>query len=155
MMPVTLRYGPFQWDTIASSAPCEEKDVRIGVGYGFGSGMGAGFAKESTTGDIYQFGDPLLGVDEGLAPLFAVDDGGLGSCQRAMANHLDGRFHACNKGFAFAVGVDHGGDETDVFEDVVEIVGGEGEDGQTGFQNRGKGLHAVRNTGDDEIGIGG
>ena len=154
MMPVALRYDSFQWDTIACSAPCEEKDVRIGVGYGFGSGMGAGLAEESTAGNVYQFGDPLLGVDEGFAPLFAVDDGCLGSSQRALANHLDGRFHASNEGFAFAVGVDHGGDETDVFVYVVEIVGSEGEDGQTGFQDRGKRLHAVRDTGDDEIGIG-
>ena len=152
--PVSFGDDLFEGDAITGSAPREEKDIGICFGYGFGTGVGSGLAEESTTGDIYQFGDPLLGVDEGLAPFFAVDDRSMGSNQRALVDHLDGRFHARDEGFAFAVGVDYGGDESDVFVDVVEIMGRECEDWQAGLQNRGKRFHAVRDAGYDEVGIG-
>ena len=68
----------FQRDAVACSAPGEEQDVwLLGFwqgGNNFGGGMGAGFTKEGGIDGLDQFGDPVLGVDEWLAPLFAVDD---------------------------------------------------------------------------------
>ena len=60
-----------------------------------------------------------------------------------------------NEGFGFGSRVDYGGDEADVFVDVGEGVRRESEDGEAGFQDRGEGLHAVRDAGDDEVGLGG
>ena len=77
MVPVALGYDLFEGNAISGPAPGKEKDIGISFGYSFWSSVGSGLAEESTTGDIYQFGDPLLGVDEGLAPLLAVDDGGV------------------------------------------------------------------------------
>jgi hypothetical protein len=57
-------------------------------------------------------------VDEGLAPLLAVDDGGVGAAFAALAGGGDGGLHLGDEGFGFGLGVDYGGDEADVFVDV-------------------------------------
>ena len=76
-MPVALGDDAFEGDAIPCSAPGEEEDVGVGGGDGFGGGVGAGCAEISASGGFDQLGDPGLGVDEGFAPLFAVDDGSL------------------------------------------------------------------------------
>jgi len=149
MVPVALGDDFFEWNAVSGSAPGEYEDIGIHCSYGFGGGVRTGLAQESTSRGLYQFGDPMLGVDKRLAPFFAVDDWGVGSCERLLAGHLDGGCQACDEGLAFAVGVDYRCDEANVFADVVEIVGSEGEDGQTGFQDRGERLHAIRNAGYD------
>jgi hypothetical protein len=154
MVPVSLRYNFFERDAVSGSAPCEEENVGVGAGYGLWSGVGAGFAEVLATGDFDQIGDPRLGVDEGLAPFFAVDDGGLGSRERLPAGHLDGGFHASDEGFAFSICVNYGGNEADVLVDVVEVVRGQCEDGQAGFQDRGQRLHTIGDAGDNEVGFG-
>src|SRR5260370_33127004 len=78
-LPVTLGYDFFEGDSVSGAAPGEEEDVGVGFGYDFGGRVGAGFAEVLASGGFDQFGHPVLGVDEGLAPLFAVDDGGLGA----------------------------------------------------------------------------
>ena len=80
MMPVALSYDLFEGNAVSGSAPGEEEDVGIGFGYGLGRGVGAGLAEVSASGGFYQFGDPALGVDEGLAPFFAIDQWGLHAC---------------------------------------------------------------------------
>ena len=52
---------------------CEMLGAGASRGDGFGGGVGAGGTEEARTGGFDQLGDPGLGVDEGLAPLFAVD----------------------------------------------------------------------------------
>ena len=64
-------------------------------------------------------------MDEGLAPLFAVDDGGLGAGGAAVACGCDGGLHLSDEGFGFGLRVDDRGDEADVFVDVGEGVRGE------------------------------
>jgi len=59
-------------------------------------------------------------VDEGLAPFFAVDDGGVGAGCAAVARGFDGGLHFCDEGVGFWLRVDDGGDEADVFVDVGE-----------------------------------
>ena len=69
-------------------------------------------------------------MDEGLAPLFAVDDGGFGTAFAALAGGGDGGLHLGDESFGFGLGVDYCGDEADVFVDVGEGVGGQGQDGE-------------------------
>jgi len=57
-------------------------------------------------------------VDEGLAPLFAVDDGGLGAAFAALARGCDSGLHLRDERFGFRLCVDDAGDEADVFADV-------------------------------------
>jgi hypothetical protein len=154
MVPVALRYDFFERDAVSGSAPGKEENVGVGFGYGLWSGVGAGFAEVLATGNFDQIRDPGLRVDEGLAPFFAIDDGGLGSRERLPAGHLDGGFHASDEGFAFSICVNYGSDEANVFVDVVEVVGGQGEDGQAGFQDRGQRLHSIGDAGDDKVGFG-
>jgi len=92
-------------------------------------------------------------VDEGLAPLLAVDDGGLGAAFAALAGGGDGRSHLGDEGFGFRLRVDYGGDEADVFVDVGEGVGGEGQDWEAGFEDRGQGFEAVGHAGEDQVGF--
>jgi hypothetical protein len=49
------------------------------------------------------------------------------------------------------LGVDYCGDEADVFVDVGEGVGGEGQDGEAGLEDRGEGFHAIGDAGEDQI----
>jgi hypothetical protein len=77
MMPVALGDDFFDGDSGACAAPGKEKDVGVGGGDGFRGGVGAGFSEVSAAGGIYEFGYPVLGVDEGLAPFFAVDAWGV------------------------------------------------------------------------------
>jgi hypothetical protein len=77
MVPVALRDDSFERDSISGSAPGEEENVRVGRGYDLRARVSARFAKISAAAGFNQFCDPGLGVDERLAPLFAVDDGRL------------------------------------------------------------------------------
>jgi hypothetical protein len=90
------------------------------------------------SGGFYQLGYPGLGVDEGVAPLFAVDDWGLGALGAAMAGGFYGGLHLGDEGFGFGLGVDVRGDESDVFIDVGERVRGESEYGKAGFEDGGQ-----------------
>jgi hypothetical protein len=100
--------------------------------------VGAGSAEVLASGDFDQFGDPGLGVDEGLAPLFAVDERGFGARSCAVACGCDGGLHVGDEGFGLGLRVDMRSDEADVFVDVSERVRSECEDGQTGFEDRGE-----------------
>ncbi len=148
-LPIALSDDAFEGDAIPCSTPSEEEYVRTGFGYRFRSGVGAGFAQVFASGGLYEFGDPGLGVDEGFAPLFAVDDGGLGAALTALARGFDGGLHLVNEGLGFRLRVDQGGDEADVFVDVGEGVRRESENGQARFQDFGEGLHAVGDAGYD------
>ena len=75
VVPVALGYDAVEGDAVPCSAPGEEEDVGVGCDDGFGCGLGAGCAHECASGCGDEFGDPGLGVDEGIAPLFAVDGG--------------------------------------------------------------------------------
>ena len=68
---------------------------------------------------------------------------------------FDGGLHLVDELFGGGGGVDYGGDEANVFVDVGEVVRGEGEDGQAGFEDGREGFHAVGHAGYDEIGVGG
>jgi hypothetical protein len=118
VMPVALLDDSLEGDSIPCSAPGEEEDVRVGFGYGFCGGVSARFTEVLASGGFDQFGYPGLGVDEGLAPLFTVDDGGLGAALAALASGYDGGLHVRDEGFGFGLRVDYGGDEADVFVDV-------------------------------------
>lgn len=59
-------------------------------------------------------------MDEGLAPLFAVDGGSIGAAFAASARGFEGGLHLGDEGFGFRLRVDDGGDETDVLVDVGE-----------------------------------
>ena len=75
MMPVALCDDAVEGNAVSGSAPGEEEDVGVGCCDGLGSGLGSGCADEGAAGCGYEFGDPGLRVDEGLAPLFTVDGG--------------------------------------------------------------------------------
>jgi hypothetical protein len=154
-LPVALLNDAVEGDAIPRSAPAEEQDVGIFGGDVFGCGVGTWCAKVVPAGCFDEFGDPRLGVDEGFAPLFAVDGGSIAAAFAALTRGFDGGLHLGDEGFGFGLRVDYGGDEANVFIDVGERVRCEGEDGQAGFEDRGEGLHAVRDAGDDEIGMGG
>ena len=125
-LPVALLDDAAEGDAIPCSAPGEEKDVRVGGGDLFGGGMRAGCAEIVAAGGFDEFGDPGLGVDEGLAPLFAVDDGRVSAGFAASARGFDGGLHFGDERFGFGLRVDVGGDEADVFVDVGEGVRREG-----------------------------
>jgi len=93
-VPVALLDEAFEGDAIPCSAPGEKEDVGVGGGYVFGGGMGAGCAEVMASGGFDQFGHPGLGVDEGLAPLFAVDHWSAGAGGTAVAGGCDGGLHA-------------------------------------------------------------
>ena len=90
-------------------------------------------------------------MDEGLAPLFAVDDGGLGAAFTALARGSDGGLHFGDDGFGCLLGVDYCGDEADVLVDVGEGVRGQGQDGEARFEDCGEGFHAIGDAGEDEV----
>ena len=149
-MPVALGDDAVEGDAIPCSAPGEEEDVGVGCGDGFGGGVGAGCAEILASGGFDQFGDPGLGVDEGFAPLFAVDDGGLGAAcalRWRVASMVDCIW--VMRDSASGCASTYGGDEADVFVDVGEGVRRESEDGEAGFEDCGEGLHAVGDAGDD------
>jgi hypothetical protein len=154
MVPISLSYDAVEGDAISCTAPGEEENVGIGGGNFFWRGVGAGDAEVTATGDFDQLGDPVLGVDERLAPLFAVDSWSV-SAVAAPAGGCHGGLHLRDESFGCGLGVDDGGDEADVLVNVGQIVRGEGEDGEARFEDRGKGLHTVRDAGEDEIGLRG
>ena len=118
VMPVALGDDAIEGDAVPCSAPGEEEDVGVGVGYDFRGGMSAGFTEVFASGGFDQFGYPGLGVDEGLAPLFAVDDWGVSAVRAAVACGCDGGLHLGDEGFGFGLRVNDGGDDADVFVDV-------------------------------------
>ena len=127
-MPVALFDDSGEGDAVPCSAPGEEKNVGISVGDGFWCGVGSGLAEVVTAGSFYQFGHPTLGVDERLAPFFAVDCRTVGGVCCGEAGLFDGGLHTGDELFADGVGVDCCGYEADVFVDVGEVVrGGRGE----------------------------
>jgi hypothetical protein len=153
MMPVALLDEAGEGDAIAGAAPGKEEDVGVGGGDGFGGGAVARFADELSVGGGDEFGDPGLGVDEGFAPLFAVDGLGWAGC-RLRACVFDCGLEDVDEGFGGGKGVDLAGDEADVEVDVGEGGGREGEDGDVRFEDGGEGFGAIGDAGDDEIGAG-
>jgi hypothetical protein len=100
MMPVALFDDTVEGDAVSGAAPGEEEDVGVGCDDGFGGGLDAGCAYEGASGCGDEFGDPGLGVDEGIAPLFAVD----GRFWLAGCGFLcgkDGLLEALDDGFGF------------------------------------------------------
>ncbi len=155
VLPVALSDDAFERDAIPCTTPGEEEDVGVGGRDFFGGGVGAGSAEITAAGGFDQLGNPGLGVDEGLAPLFAVDERSVGAGFAALARGFDGGLHPRDEGFGFGLRVDYCGDEADVFVDVGQRVRGECEDGQAGFQDCGEGFQAVGDAGEDEVGVGG
>ncbi len=154
MMPVALGDDAVEGDAVSGAAPGEEEDVGVGCGDGFGGGLGAGCADECASGCGDELGDPGLGVDEGLAPLFAVDGGfWLAGCGFLCGK--DGLLEGLDEGFGFGGAVDLARDEAGVVEDVGEGVRGEREEGDAGFQDRGEGFETVGDGGYDEVGCDG
>ena len=94
-------------------------------------------------------------MDEGLAPLFAIDKGGFGAGFGPCPGGCDGGLHPGDKGFSLGLRVHMCRDKADVFVDVGEGVRGEREDGHAGFEDRGEGFHTVGDAGNDEICTGG
>ena len=139
MLPVALSDDAFEGDSIPCSAPGEEEDFGLGgfgeAGDGVCGGVSAGFAEEGSAGGFDQFGDPVLGVDEGFAPLFAVDDGPGRGCGSDGAGTGESVAEVGDEGIGLRDGVDDGGDEADVGLDVGEGVRGEGERGDAGLED--------------------
>jgi len=73
MLPVALCDDAVKRDTVSGAAPCEEKDVRVKGGDGLWRSVDAGSADETAVGGGDELSDPGLGMDERLAPFFAVD----------------------------------------------------------------------------------
>jgi len=111
--------------------------------------VGAWGTEEGAIGGGDEFGNPMLRVNEGFAPLFGVDDGTVGAGGCLAGGHLHGGVHAGDECFPLAIRVDDRGDEANVFVDVGKGVWGEGEDGQTRFEDSCEGLHAVGHAGQD------
>jgi hypothetical protein len=151
VMPVALLDDSLEGDAVPCPAPGEEEDVGVGFGDDFCGGVSARFTEIFASGGFYQFSYPGLGVDEGLAPLFAVDDRGVGAGGAALARGCDGGLHVGDEGLGFGLRIDYGGDEADVFVDVGEGVRGEGQDWQAGLQDCGERFQAVGDTGKDEV----
>jgi hypothetical protein len=107
VMPVALLDDAIKGDAVPCPAPGEEEDVGVGCAYDLCGGVSARFTEIFTSCGFYQFGDPRLGVDEGLAPLLAVDGGGLGAAFAALACGCDGGLHLGDKGFGFGLRVDY------------------------------------------------
>jgi hypothetical protein len=154
VVPVSLGDDSLKGDARAGTTPGEEEDIRICRGDLFGGGVGAGSADVMATCGSDQFGDPGLGVDEGLSPLFAIDTGRVGALSATAARSFNGKLHLGDEGFAFGLRVNDGGDEAYVFVDVGEAVRGKSEDWEAGFENRGEGLHTVGDAGDHQVGFG-
>ena len=154
-LPVALLDHAFEGNAIPCSAPTEEEYVRIFGSDVFGCGVGTGCTEVATAGCFDEFGDPGLGVDERLAPFFAVHDRGLGTAFAAATRGFDGGLHLSDEGFGFGLCVDDGGDKANVFVDVGQGVGGEGEDREPGLEDCGEGFDAVRDAGNNEVGMGG
>jgi hypothetical protein len=158
IVPVALLDDAAEGDAVPCSAPCEEQDLGLfvfgQVGDGFGGGVGAGLSEEGSAGGFDEFGDPVLGVDEGPAPLFAVDDGFGGSLGCDGTGLHQGLVDLMEEGFALRGGLYQGRDEADVVDDVGEAMGREGEDGEAGLEDGGEGLHAIGDAGDDDVGPG-
>ena len=153
VMPVALVDDALERDAIPCSAPTEEEDVGVSFGDSFGGGVRARYAEILASGGFDQLGDPGLRVDEGFAPLFAVDTGGPCSLLGTFACGGDGGLHLGDEGFGIGSRIDVSGDEADVFIDVGDRVWREGEDGKAGFEDCGEGFHAVGDAGDDEISL--
>ena len=88
-------------------------------------------------------------MDEGLAPLLAVDDWSAGAGGAALTGGGYGRLHLGDEGFGLRLRVDYCGDEADVFVDVGQGVGGEGQDGEARLEDRREGFDAVGDAGED------
>ena len=158
VVPVALCDDTLEGNAIPCPAPGKEENVGLfGLGERgdvLGGGVGAGGAEELAACCVDEFGYPVLRVDEGLAPLFAVDDwarggGGGGS------GLVEGLVDLGDDSFSFWGGLDERGDETDVGVYVGQGVGREGEGGQAGFEDGGKGLEAIGDAGEDYVGFGG
>ena len=117
MAPISLSDDTVEGDAIPCTAPGKKENVGIGGGYFFWRGVGAGDAEVTATGDFDQLGDPVLGVDERLAPLFAVDSWSV-SAFAAPAGGCDGGLHPRDEGFGCGLRVYDGGDEANVLVDV-------------------------------------
>ena len=154
VVPVALLDDAGEGDAVGGAAPGEDEGVGVGGGYIFGGGVGAGVAEELAARGFDEFRYPVLGADEGLAPLFAVDGGvreGLGS----FAGYGEVRLEVGDEALGCFGCAGEGGEEADVGEDVGEGVWGEREDGEAGFEDGGEGLHAVGDGGNDEGGVAG
>ena len=106
VVPVALFDDAVEGDAVPCSAPGEEEDVGVGGGDGFGGGVGSGLAEVAASGGFDQFGYPVLGVDEGLAPLFAVDCRAVGGVCCAVRVCVDGALHVGDELVAGGLGVD-------------------------------------------------
>lgn len=144
----------FEGDAGSGSAPGGEDDIGVGGGDGFGCGGASGRAEEFSAGCFYQLGDPMLGVDERLAPFFAVDALSR-QCSGSGADGFDGGLHLRDEGFGLRGGIGDGANEADVVVDVHEGVGREEQDGDAGLEDGGEGFLAVGDGGEDEIGADG
>ena len=117
-LPVASLDDPFQWNAIPCPAPTEDQDVRIFGSDVFWRGVGAWCAKVAPASCFDEFGDPGLRVNEGFAPLFAVNDWGFGAALAPLARGIEGGLHFGDEGIAFRLRIDHSGNEADVFIDV-------------------------------------
>jgi len=117
-VPVALLDHALKGNAIPCSAPGEEKNIRIGSGDCFCGGVSSWDTQILASGGFDKFGDPGLGVDERFAPLFAVDDRGVGARSAALAGGCDGGLHVGDERFGFALCADNRGNQADVLVDV-------------------------------------
>ena len=134
-LPATLGDDAFERHAVAGSAPGEGENVGIGGGDGFRCGCSAGVAEEAPARELDQFPDPDLGVDEGLAPFFAVDERSVACVLRDEADGFALCTHRCDEGFGFGGGIDEIGEEANFIVDVGETFWREREDGAGGFED--------------------
>ena len=123
VVPAALLDDAGEGDSIAGSAPGEEENVGVGCGDGLGCGVCSRSADEGATGGGDELGDPGLGMDDGFAPLFAVD-GGVGEVGGLSAGVVEGRGEGLDEGFALGACVGKLGEDADVGEDGSEVVRG-------------------------------
>src|ERR1700761_1312292 len=74
LLPAALRDDLFEGHAISGAAPGGEKYLGIGLSDDLGLGMRAGLSQEDATRGLDQLLNPELRMNEGLAPLFAIDE---------------------------------------------------------------------------------
>ena len=142
-------------DAVADTAPGKDEEVGVRGGDNIGRCVGAGGAEEAAAGSVDELCDPGLGLDEGLAPLLAIDEGFRRGSSGEGAGLAEGGLKLPDDGLRCLRGVGDGAEEADVGKDGSEVMRGERKGGEAGLEDCRKGLDLVGQASDDEVGAGG
>jgi hypothetical protein len=154
ILPAALLDDTGQGNAVTCAAPGEDKDVWVGCSDGFCCSVSSRSTDERAPGCRDEFGDPGLGLDEGLAPLFAID-GEPRERFRAGSRFFERFVEVLDEDFGFRFCVSEGGKKANVGQDGGYVAGCEHQDGDRRLEDGGKRLHTVGNGRDNEIRVGG